>query len=111
MKPKVFYRVGNVNGEQGLWYDMNGTFTGDIHTKYKFCTNSKLPMPYDKNIVGYLSVVDNLDDLYKWFTREDIEALKPYGFRIVVYLSNDYKLHNNHYIINKNTSKIIKYLN
>lgn len=47
--------------------------------------NSKLPIPYDKDIVGYLSVV--------------------------VYLSDDYKLHNNHYIINKNTSKIIKYFN
>lgn len=69
---------------------MDGNFVGDIHTKYNFCTNSRLPMPYDENI---------------------IIALKPYGFRIVTYLSDDYKFYNNHYLINKDTSKIIKYYN
>lgn len=44
-------------------------------------------------------------------TKDDIIALKPYGFRIVAYLSDDYKFYNNHYLINKDTSKIIKYYN
>lgn len=111
METKIFYRVANINSEQGLWYSIDSNFTGDIHTKYNFCTNSRLPMPYDENIVGYLSVTDNLEDLYKWFTKDDIIALKPYGFRIVAYLSDDYKFYNNHYLINKDTSKIIKYYN
>ena len=36
---------------QGLWYDYSGNFTGFIHTKYKFCKNNELPMPFDEDVV------------------------------------------------------------
>ncbi len=30
METKIFYRVANINSEQGLWYSIDGNFTGDI---------------------------------------------------------------------------------
>lgn len=106
METKTFYRVANTQTQQGLWYDFNGNFTGLIHTKYNFCTNNQLPMPFDENIVGWLSATDNLNDLYHWFTEEDITNLYPFGYRILEYEADDYKFYNNHWIIKQETSKI-----
>ena len=75
MDKKIFYRVSNTETNQGLWYDMEGNFTGLIHTKFNFCLNHELPMPYDKEIVGWLSTTDELDALLHWFTKEDIIEL------------------------------------
>ena len=50
MEKKIFYRVANNQTEQGLWYDFAGNFTGLIHSKFDFCLNTKLPMPFDKEI-------------------------------------------------------------
>ena len=66
---KVFYRVANTETEQGLWYDFKGQFTGLIHSKFDFCMNTKLPMPFDPNIVGWLSATDTLEDLFNWFSK------------------------------------------
>ena len=76
MKSKVFYRVSNHKTEQGLWYDFGGEFTGLIHNKFDFCSSKDLPMPYNPDIVGWLSTVDKLDDLFHWFTKEDISKLE-----------------------------------
>lgn len=108
---KRFYRIGNINTNQGLWYDMDGNFTGLIHDTFSFCKNSNLLMPFDSNIQGYLSTVENINDIFSWFTKDDIEKLYPFGFRILEYEALDYKMHNGHWVINQNTSKLIKVLN
>ena len=102
-----FYRVGNKQNE-GLWYNKNGKFTGLIHNEFNFCSNSELPMPFDPNIVGYLSVTNNLTDLLYWFSKEDIQQLQKHGFHVLEYTATDYKKYKNHYIINVNSSTIIR---
>lgn len=104
MKPKIFFRVGNTETEQGLWYDFEGNFTGLIHNEYDFCTNKDLPMPYDERIVGWLSATDKLETLFFWFTKEDIVQLEKHGYRICVYEATDYKTHENHWVIKQDTS-------
>ena len=107
---RKFYRVGDMNGNQGLWYDMNGNYIGLIHSKFSFCKNRDLPMPFDKNIIGYMSVVGNLSDLFTWFTVQDIRELEKYGYRVFEYVSNDYKPYNNHFVINKLNYKLERIL-
>ncbi len=103
---KTFYRIANTDTNQGLWYNMEGKFTGLIHTQFDFCKNSELPMPFDEKIKNYLSATETLDELYEWFPQEDILKLNAFGYLITIYEAEDYKFHNNHWIINKNTSKI-----
>jgi hypothetical protein len=52
MNAKTFYRVANVTTNQGLWYNIDGEFTGLIHKKYSFCRSNVLPMPFDENLNG-----------------------------------------------------------
>lgn len=107
----IFYRVGNTNKEnQGLWYKPNGEFSGDIHNKYNFCKNYELPMPFDIECVGFLSATKTLEELYVWFSQEDIVRLKSYGFSILKYESEDYKYHGSHWLINQYSSKLIEIL-
>lgn len=104
---RKFYRVGNIETNQGLWYDMNGNFTGLIQGKFDFCSNSKLPMEYDEDIVGYLSATDTLDDLFKWFTEDDLIKLQTFGYYILVYLASDYDIFKNHWIICEKSSQLL----
>lgn len=104
MEKKIFYRIGNTETEQGLWYDFEGNFTGLIHNEYNFCTNNKLEMPFDPEVVGWLSATNILEDLFNWFTKEDIRQLEEHGYRIGVYEAIDYKFHNGHFLIKQDTS-------
>lgn len=106
METKIFYRVGNTETEQGLWYDTKGNFTGLIHDKFDFCTNHELPMPYDSTVVGWLSSTDQLNDLFNWFTREDIRQLEKFGYNISVYEATEYRQYENHWLIKQDTSII-----
>jgi hypothetical protein len=101
---KEFYRVANTATNQGLWYDADGTFTGLIHTEFKFCTNNELQMPFDKEIIGWLSATDTLENLWFWFTKEDIEQLEKHGWFITIYEAEKYRFHNNHWVICQETS-------
>jgi len=105
---KTFYRVCNPESEQGLWYDFKGKFTGLIHTDFNFCANSKLEMPFDPELVGWLSAVENLDDLWVWFSQEDIVELQKHGWYIHSYLVDNFKFYDtfSHYVICQTTSKI-----
>ena len=105
---KRFYRVANTDTDQGLWYDKEGRHTGLIHKEFDFCTNSELPMPYDENVIGYLSAVDELTDLFYWFSEEDITQLEEFGYYITIFEATDYKYYNNHWLINQETSVVIK---
>lgn len=107
MENKLFYRLGNINTKQGLWYDIKGNFTGLINNKFDFCANNKLPMPFDPNIVGWLSATKTIDELYVWFPKKDIIKLEKYGFRIMLYAASEYKYHNTHWLINQKTSKLM----
>lgn len=110
MENKIFYRVGNNESEQGLWYGFDGEFTGLIHDKFDFCTNSELPMPYDSDVVGWLSATDNLNELFFWFTKKDIKQLEEFGYGISVYLASEYRVYENHWVIKQDTSKFKVYL-
>ena len=107
---RTFYRVGNLETNAGLWYDMEGNFTGLIHDRFAFCKNSTLPMPFDENVRGYLSAVETLDELWAWFTQEDVERLAEYGYRVQEYRSADYKLHNGHWLISQTDSVLQRIL-
>jgi hypothetical protein len=107
---RLFYRVGDNNLSQGLWYDVNGNFTGLIHNEYDFCLNSDLAMEYDSELVGYLSVTDKLEDIFLWFTKEDLVKLSKFSYGIHVYESIDYKWYDRfkHWAIHQKTSNLIK---
>lgn len=104
MEKKIFYRVANNTTKQGLWYDQEGKFTGLIHNEFKFCKNNELPMPFDKDIVGWLSATDDLESLWFWFTKEDIIRLEEHGYFITIYEATKYRFHNNHWVICQETS-------
>jgi len=107
---KKFYRVSHVNTQQGLWYNMNGIFTGLIHNEFNFCKNNSLAMDFDDTIVGYLSATPTLDELFNWFTKEDITKLQEHDYYIHVYESDDYKFYDRfqHFVINKESSKLLE---
>jgi len=56
--------------------NFEGNFTGLIHDKFDFCVNNALPMPYNKDVKGWLSATDKLNDLFGWLTKEDIKKRK-----------------------------------
>lgn len=105
---KDFYRVCNLDTKQGLWYDQQGNFTGNIHNQFNFCTNNKLEMEFDSLLVGYLSATPELDSLYQWFTKDDIMKLQEHGYFIHKYSTDDYKFYErfNHWVIGQNKSNI-----
>lgn len=105
-KTKTFYRVCHKDTKQGLWYCPEGTFTGLIHDKFKFCKNSELEMHFDEELTGWLSATDSLEDLMNWFSEEDIKELQKHGWFIYKYSVTDYKFYDRfqHYIINQETS-------
>lgn len=107
---KLFYRIGHKETQQGLWYDSKGNFTGLIHTEFNFCMNAKLQMPFDAEIVGWLSATDSLKDLFNWFSKDDIKKLENYGFYITVYEAKKVKQHGNHLVICQKTSRVKKHL-
>lgn len=110
---KTFYRVCDLNSMQGLWYDYNGQFTGLIHNKFNFCTNSELKMDFDQEIVGWLSAVEELDHLWQWFTKDDVKKLQEHNYNIFQFECDEHKFYERfqHIIINqakaRPTQKII----
>lgn len=108
METKTFYRVANHQTNQGLWYNIDGDFTGLIHTKFNFCKNTDLPMPFDEYLVNYLSSTETIEELFVWFPLEDIKRLEYFGYYITVFESSEYKYNVNHWLIRKETAKFIK---
>jgi hypothetical protein len=65
-------------------------------------------MPFDPDLVGWLSVAQTLEELFMWFTREDIKRLEEYGYRIVVYEAADFRPYANHNVVNQETSVLVE---
>lgn len=110
-EPKTFYRVCNQSTLKGLWYNYNGEFTGLIHdSEFDFCTHKSLQMPFDPTLVGWLSATETLEDLYKWFPRDEILRLQSFGWYLHEFEAVKYKFYEEfqHMIIHKDTSKMIK---
>jgi hypothetical protein len=102
----LYYRIAHKETRQGLWYDSKGNFTGLIHNEFNFCLNKNLPMPFDSDLIGWLSATDSLEDLFNWFTKEDIERLENYGWFITVYESNKVRQYKNHLVICQESSVV-----
>lgn len=107
--PRIFYRVGQGTPDGGgMWYNELGGFHGSMNMpKFKDLQCHAVQMPFDKDIVGYLSVAESLESLKNWFSDKDVEMLTPVGFKIEIWEATDYKEHNGHWIINKETSKML----
>jgi hypothetical protein len=107
---KKFYRVCHKDTLQGLWYDYQGQFTGLIHEDFNFCVNNELRMDFDPEIVGWLSATETLEDLWRWFTKDDIQKLQDHGWFIHEFEAVDYKLYERfqHIIIKQDTSTVTK---
>jgi len=101
---KFFYRV-ETDSTEGLWYNKEGKHTGLIHTEFSWLGASSLVMPYETDLVGYLSVADSLEQLYFWSTRVEILKLQEVGFFIYEYIAEDYKFYDlyKHNVINQNS--------
>ena len=106
-KTKFFYRIGKETTE-GLWYDKKGNFIGLIHDNFSWLTASALQMPFEKELVGYLSVADSLEHLYSWFSKAEIQKLQLLGFNVMEYVAEDWKFYERyqHNVINEKTSII-----
>jgi hypothetical protein len=107
---QTYFRVCHEDTLQGLWYTYEGEFTGLIHDKFNFCANAELRMDFDEEIVGWLSAVKNLEDLWVWFTKEDIAQLQDHGWFIHEFEAEDVKFYDRfqHTVIKQDTSKVIK---
>ena len=108
---KKYYRVADTRTNQGLWYGMNGKFTGLIHGKFSFCTNSSFEMPFDEGLVGWLSATDSLEELFEWFPKIDILKLQNFGYKICEYEATEVKEYKNHLLINQQSSQLVRCIN
>lgn len=109
---KQFFRVGNIETEQGLWYDTEGRFTGLIHDKFDFCQHNKLKMDFDSELTGFMSAVDSFEGLFSWFPIKDMEKLHKVNYRVHIYETSNFKFYERfqHDVINQKESKLIKVL-
>jgi hypothetical protein len=106
---RTFYRLCHKDTLQGLWYDYQGQFTGLIHNDFNFCANNELEMDFDPEIVGWLSATENLEQLFQWFTKDDIQKLQDHGWFIHEFEAEDYKVYDRfkHIIIKQDTSVVL----
>jgi hypothetical protein len=106
---KTFYRVNHETTLQGLWYDFEGGFTGLIHDQFSFCQNRELVMDFDPEVTGFISATETLEELFAWFSREDILALQLHGFYIHQYTASEFKRYERfgHWLINQAEAKLV----
>ena len=67
-------------------------------------------MEFDPDLVGWLSATETLEDLYKWFSKEDILELQTHGWFVFEYEAEHFKFYDKfqHYVICQKTSKAKK---
>lgn len=101
----IFYRVAHNETGQGLWYDNAGNYTGLIRDVYSFCKNTRLPMPFDPEVRGWLSATRSMDELFEWFPQCDIIQLERYGYYATEYKAAFARKYENHWLIHAQTSQ------
>lgn len=77
------FRVENRDSNLGLWYQARSAWpTNLVHTLD--LSGKNLPMDFDPNLFhgGWRSAADSLDTLRFWFTKEDLQKLKPLGWKL-----------------------------
>ncbi|KAJ6246562.1 hypothetical protein M0813_19229 [Anaeramoeba flamelloides] len=84
---KLIYRIEKIHGLNGMWYDKNGQYDPVIN---EICPNAlakDIPMDHDeihrKDNKVWQSAGKSIDNMNKWFSREDAINL----------LKNDFKLY------------------
>lgn len=67
-------------------------------------------MEFDETIVGWLSAVEDLKDLWSWFSKKDVEQLQKHGWFIHEFESTESRFYErfNHTIIKQDASKVIR---
>jgi len=65
-------------------------------------------MPFEQELVGFLSVADSLEHLYDWFSKEEIIRLQNIGYNVYEYQASEVKYYNlyKHNVICEKTSII-----
>ena len=107
---KKYYRICHRETLQGLWYDFNGNFTGLIHDKFTFCMNTKLEMEFDETIVGWLSAVEKLHELFQWFSHDDIRQLQKHGWFIHEFEADEVMFYDRfkHLVIKQDNARVLR---
>lgn len=107
LKENLYWRLAHIDTKQGLWYDADGEFTGLIHKEFNFCANTELLMPFDPELVGWLSATRSLEELWNWFPMEDVLRLQDHGWYITAYRADDVREYKNHVIIKASTATVV----
>lgn len=85
------YRVTSTDKDCSFWYDENGQ-PSEVFKEYGWLTASKLPMPFDQNMVGWLSGTFTMEQLYGWFSKEElIELCKDGKYCLHEYETNEWR--------------------
>lgn len=109
MKAKIVCRVNGKNGDS-VWYKKDGTPRADFRERFPWFHNVNMPMPFDPDHVGYVSVVENIEDLMDWCNESDITEFEKQGYSITIYETDNYKEHKNHMVAKKDSLKFICFL-
>lgn len=85
MLTNVLYRVENLTSRQGLWYKGDGSFNPHILTLTDG-RSKNLPMEFNPEFkimgLNWYSACDNLEDMEKWFSFQDIVELSKQGYTL-----------------------------
>lgn len=85
---QTLYRVGHAQGNDGLWYDRDANFTGQIHTLAEGKAGL-LPMDYhpifSQGGKAWRSVTSKVEDIALWFSEKDMRELLQRGYQLEEY--------------------------
>jgi len=98
------FRIEGPNSEQGLWYTTNGILNPVVHQLGLAC--AALPMEPDPAIyqadgVSWYSGCSTLEDIYQWFSPEEMVKMRGVGFKLVMFNSDLVRPHYGHVLFSK----------
>jgi hypothetical protein len=97
----ILYRVQNLVGHTGLWYNRDGVFNPVI-IRIPNAKSAALPMEYDPTYSSggeqWYSACDKLADIREWFTAEDLREFSSLGYGFLGIEVRHYRRHNGHAI-------------
>jgi len=85
---QTLYRVGHAHGSDGLWYNKDALFTGQIHTLADGAAGL-LPMGFhpvfSQGGKAWRSVTSRVEDIALWFSEKDMRELLQRGYQLEEY--------------------------